>query len=62
MTHFHTIRVPIVSAGDGLFDALLGGWRARGWTIHAMDNHGVLYEARKTIPLPTPDEGERLAA
>ncbi len=34
MTIPHTIRVPLRSEGDGLFDVDFGGWKQRGWTIH----------------------------
>ena len=39
--------VIVINAGDGLFDALMGRWEAEGWTLHPMDRHGIVYEARR---------------
>ncbi|GAA5785100.1 hypothetical protein [Chitiniphilus shinanonensis] len=59
-----TERITLTNNGDdALFDTLVSAYVRCGFVLRARDNHGMYYEARRTLVVhPTPAPAERRAA
>ncbi|WP_375591574.1 hypothetical protein [Chitiniphilus eburneus] len=59
-----TERIRLTNNGDdALFDTLVSAYVRCGYVLRALDNHGVHYEARRTLIVhPTPAPAVRRTA